>query len=168
MPTLVDLSAAEKESVSKAIGLVKAAGWKDKAKKLQGALDDDKIHVDVDMKATHGAEAFPGKGSVNISPRTTMSKGNPAKSLGANDPDYVNLAMILMHEADHLLGHGEIEAYGETISFLEEMNENFEKYFPGASKDDKIDIELWKRQMEDYLKKMRRKYIDDLEWEKKP
>jgi hypothetical protein len=168
MATLIDLSAAEKESVSKAISLIKSAGWKDKAKKLQTALDDGKIQVDVDMKSTHGAEAFPEKGRIDINPQTTIAKGNPAKPLGADDPDFVNLAMVLMHEADHLLGHGEIEAYGETISFLEEMNENFEKYFPGATRDDRIDIDLWKSQMENHLKKMRKKYIENPNWERKP
>ncbi len=168
MVTELDLSKAEKESVSKAIDLVEAAGWKDKAEKLKKALDDGKIHVDIDMNLTHGAETFPEKGKVNINPQITMAKGDPQMPLGPKDPDFVKLAMILMHKADHLLGHKEIEAYGETISFLEEMNENFEKYFPGATKDEKIDIDLWKAQEEEQMKKMRKKYIEDPDWEKKP
>jgi hypothetical protein len=168
MPTLIKLSNEESESVSRAIELVRAAGWHDKAEALKKALDEKKINVDLDMKLTHGAETHRRDGSVNFNQSLPLTKGTPPKPLGRNDPDFAQLAEVLLHEADHLLGHGEIEAYGEEYSFLQELNENFKKYFPEATEAEKAEIELWKADAEAHAKKMREKYIENPDWEKKP
>jgi anaerobic selenocysteine-containing dehydrogenase len=168
MTTTISLLPAERDSVSQAIDLVRAAGWEEKAEALRKALADGKINVDLDMPLTHWAETNSYKGTVNFNPRVPLSKGSdPPKPLDRDSKDFIDLAATLLHEADHLLGHGEIEAYGEQLSFYEELNEHFEKYFPDTTGSNKESIEEWKKEVEKGYKRIRDRYIENPDWEKK-
>jgi hypothetical protein len=55
------------------------------------------------------------------------------------------LAGVLLHEADHALCHDELDAFGEELAFYKTLNNDFNKFFPGASPQEKGAIESKKR-----------------------
>src|SRR5207253_6777420 len=110
---MADLEPVERVNVAEAIQLIREAGYRDKAALLDDKLQDGKIKHDTFMEPTTEGHysGFP-LGRIDLSPNVT-----PLRRLPRNDPALVRLAGVLLHEADHALGHGELDAFGEEIAF---------------------------------------------------
>jgi hypothetical protein len=130
-------------NVAEAIQLIREAGYRDKAALLDDKLQDDKIKHDTFMEPTTDGKytGFPFR-EIRLSPNVT-----PLRRLSRNDPALLRLAGVLLHEADHALGHGELDAFGEEVAFYKLVNREFDRLFPGASAQQKRDIENLKLQL---------------------
>ena len=131
---LKDLDDNQRESILRASDLIRAAGWEKKAQTIQDFLGNrNQMFVDPDMPPLDAAQTTPNSKPqvITFSPKLPLTAGEPPRPLKKSDPDFVVLAGVLLHEADHAHHHGEIEAYGEEVEFFQAVNEEFDKYFPG-------------------------------------
>jgi hypothetical protein len=161
----------ERQSIANAAQLVREAGWREKAAILDCMLQRREIKVDPDMSETTYASAFRIKGlltgrllfkRINLNPDKVKLKtdSRPPKPIERNTPEMVVLAGTIMHEADHILCHDELEAYGEEIAFYKALNREFEKHFGNPPAEEKAKIEEKKKKMEEEAERIRKKIAE--------
>ena len=111
-----DPERCERISIANATQLIRDAGYSEKADLLDDMLQDDDIEVDDELpRNTLGTaskvELFFGRLSEEIAL-------NPARVLRRctvitrSDPRIITLALVLHHEADHILCDDELAAFG--------------------------------------------------------
>jgi hypothetical protein len=135
------LTAVERQSVSRATQLIRDAGWPEKAGRLDDFLQQGKIVTTTDAAsifvAGHANKDLIGLPSVGVNPPHLHVPGHRDTPLSRQNPELIRLAAILLHEADHTLCHGDIEAYGEMISFGETLVELLDRLFAELTPDEK-------------------------------
>jgi hypothetical protein len=167
---LKDLDDDQRESLMRASDLIRAAGWEKKAQTIQDFLAKrNQIFVDPDMDSTHAAEtkAYHSPPTITFNPNISLKKENPSRPLEKSDPGFIVLAGILVHEADHAHFHGEIEAYGDELEFLHQINEEFDKFFPGQPADTAKGVKDKKHEWEQAAEIHRKQYIRDADKKEK-
>ena len=147
-----DLERVERQNVADAIQLIREAGYRDKASLLDDMLQNNDIKHDPFLERTTDGECrkFLGFRRINLNPNVT-----PLRRLPRNSPELVRLAGVLLHEADHALCHDELDAFGEELAFYKLLNQDFGRFFPGATPQEKRAIERRKHIEEDSVRRQR-------------
>lgn len=156
------LTPDEAESVANAIQLVREAGFEAKANLLDDMLEDGDIKAEPDMPPdTPGRRAdwpWPFSDEIELNPDVVLGGQLPYDRC---NPRIILLAGVLMHEANHVMGHGEIEAWGNTIVFFERLNAGFDGFFadcPKAIKDaakklKEIELAIARKKRKEHVRK---------------
>lgn len=157
------LGKTERQSVARASQLIRDAGWPEKATRIDDFLKDGKI-----VTTTEGSiltEGHANKDKIVIhttgldAPALT-APGDTDTPLARKDPELLKLAAVLLHEADHTLGHGDIEAYGEMIAFGRYVTGHINELFGGLTDEQKEAQRAKAREVEEWGKNGRNRYIN--------
>lgn len=155
------LSPDEAESVANAIQLVREAGFDEKANLLDDMLEDGDIQINPDLPPTQEGRRvdwlWPFSDVIELNPQLF---GDQAP-FDRCHPRIVSLAGVLMHEANHAMGHGEIEAWGNTVLFYERLNAGFDGFFRDCSPRLKEEIKKFKEQRLASARERRKAYARD-------
>jgi hypothetical protein len=163
MPRVREPKREERESIANANQLIRDAGYEEKADLLDNMLQDNTIAIDHDIKRNllgHAEKVllspFGGLNEqislISLNPRLfplvpIIPYGVFHRPLSRRDPALLRLAMVLHHEADHILCDDELAAYGGEITFARKLNADFDSFFPGLSPEGRLSVEAEKRQM---------------------
>jgi hypothetical protein len=153
-----------KKIIQRAIQIIREAGYRDKASLLDDLNQEGGIVEDLDAHSGHYGETsyrsiFGHKFSVEISINTSLIRffgfDNPKAKVHYWQDDFeptpemlINVAAVLVHEADHALCHDEMDCFGEELAFCKTVNENVDKLFPGTSTTDRGSMDTAKKKME--------------------
>lgn len=159
-----ELKPNQRESIANATQLIREAGFSEKADLLDDMLQDGDIDIDDDLDSNILGQAskvilwpFEIRLSEQISINRRCLPGILNPVFERNSPELVKLAMILHHEADHILCDDELAAFGGEIHFAKVLNADFDKFFPGLTPEEKAIVEAQKLHMEAGAEVQRRK-----------